>query len=102
MNTGVGCHAPLQGIFPTQESNPRLLYLLHWQAGSLLLAPPGEPYYYLEESLKKWSLTRFRRRHTLAHAMLAVLKIWDLQGCWVWMDEGGNYRQAITISCDNV
>ena len=21
----------LQGIFPTQESNPRLLYLLHWQ-----------------------------------------------------------------------
>ena len=25
-NTGVGCHALLQGIFPTQRSNPGLLY----------------------------------------------------------------------------
>ena len=24
-NTGVGCHALLQGIFPTQRLNPRLL-----------------------------------------------------------------------------
>ena len=28
-NAGVGCHFLLQGIFPTQESNPRLLCLLH-------------------------------------------------------------------------
>ena len=27
-NTGVGCHALLQGIFPTQGSNPHLLCLL--------------------------------------------------------------------------
>ena len=33
-----GWHASLQGIFPTQESNPHLLRLLHWQAGSLPLA----------------------------------------------------------------
>ena len=33
-NTGVGCHFLLQGIFPTQGSNP---HLLHWQADSLLL-----------------------------------------------------------------
>ena len=32
-NTGVGCHALLQGIFPTQGSNPHLLCVLHWQAG---------------------------------------------------------------------
>ena len=25
-NTGVGCHAPLQGLFPTQGSNPGLLH----------------------------------------------------------------------------
>ena len=43
MNIGVGCHALLQGIFPTQGSNPCLLCLLHWQAGSLPLIPPGEP-----------------------------------------------------------
>ena len=39
-NTGVGCHALLQGIFPTQGLN---LGLLHWQADSLPLAPPGKP-----------------------------------------------------------
>ena len=33
-NTGVSCPALLQGIFPTQGSNPCILYLLHWQAGS--------------------------------------------------------------------
>ena len=35
-NIGVGCHALLQGIFPTQELNlPQgLLCLLHWQAHS--------------------------------------------------------------------
>ena len=34
-NTGVGCHALLQGISPTQGSNPSLL---HWQVGSSLLS----------------------------------------------------------------
>ena len=32
-----------RGIFPTQESNPWLLCVLHCQAGSLPLAPPGKP-----------------------------------------------------------
>ena len=41
-NTRVGCHALLQGIFPTQESNP---VLLHWHACSLPLVPPGKPPY---------------------------------------------------------
>ena len=36
-NTGVGCHAFLQGIFPTQGLILCLLCLLHWQAGSLPL-----------------------------------------------------------------
>ena len=39
-NTGVGCHALLQGIFPTQGLNLRLSCLLGWQAGSLPLAQP--------------------------------------------------------------
>ena len=42
-STGVGCHALLQGIFLTYESNPLLLCLLHWQVGSLPLVPPGNP-----------------------------------------------------------
>ena len=28
-NTGMGCHALLQGVFPTQEANLSLLCLLH-------------------------------------------------------------------------
>ena len=39
-NTGMGCHALLQGLFPTQRSNPGLL---HWGADSLLSEPPGKP-----------------------------------------------------------
>ena len=38
--TGVGCHFLLQGIFPTQGSNPGLL---RWQADSLLSEPPRKP-----------------------------------------------------------
>ena len=43
MNTGVGCHVLLQGIFLTQGLNQHLLYLLHWQVGSLPPVPPGKP-----------------------------------------------------------
>ena len=39
-NTEVGCHALVQGIFPTQGLN---LGLLHWQADSLPAEPPGKP-----------------------------------------------------------
>ena len=38
--TEVGFHALLQGIFLTQGLN---LCLMHWQAGSLLLAPSEQP-----------------------------------------------------------
>ena len=44
MNTGVGRHALLQGVSLTQGSNQHLLCLLHWQAGSLPLVPPGKPF----------------------------------------------------------
>ena len=42
-NTGVGCHALLQGIFLTLGYNLCLLCLLHWQAGFSPLAHPGKP-----------------------------------------------------------
>ena len=51
-NTGVDCHALLQGIFLTQESNPSLLHLLHWQADSLPLVPPGNPF------ILAWPITK--------------------------------------------
>ena len=39
----MGCHFLFQRIFLTQGSNPRVLRLLHWQAVSFPLAPPGKP-----------------------------------------------------------
>ena len=37
----MGCHALLQGSFPTQGLSLRLLCLLHCQAGSVPLSHPG-------------------------------------------------------------
>ena len=51
-NTEVGCHTLLQGIFPTQGSNPPLLHLLHWLVGSLPPAPPGKPIHGIAKSLQ--------------------------------------------------
>ena len=39
----MGCHALLQGIFPTQGLNQCLLCLLQWQMSSLPLGPPEKP-----------------------------------------------------------
>ena len=49
---------PPPGVFPIQRSKPRLLRLLHWQAGSLPLVPPGKPpAAYLEPILNVEKLT---------------------------------------------
>ena len=40
-NTRVGCHFLLQGIFPTQGSNPRFLRLLYWWVDPLPLCHLG-------------------------------------------------------------
>ena len=53
LNSGMGCHALLQGIFPTQGSNPSLLHLLHWQASSLPLVPYGKPLNRIRKSKDK-------------------------------------------------
>ena len=54
----MGCHALLQGILPTQGWNQRLFYLLHWQAGSLSLAPTRKPWLAHNRSAMK-SLNRW-------------------------------------------
>ena len=41
--TGLPC--PSSGVFPTQGSNLHVLCLLHWQVGSIPLAPPGKPHH---------------------------------------------------------
>ena len=46
-NTGADCHALLQGILPTQGSNPSLLHLLRWQGfpgGLVVKSLPGKEF----------------------------------------------------------
>ena len=50
----VGCHFLLQGIFLTQELNPSLLHLLHWQVDSLPLHYLGSPLIHTINSKFKW------------------------------------------------
>ena len=51
-NTGVGCHFLVQGIFPTQGSNP---HLLNWQEESLLLSHEGSPKNRIQNWISVWS-----------------------------------------------
>ena len=68
-NTGVGCYSLLQGIFPTQGSNPGLLCLLHCrqilyhlshqEAHTMLLtgmAEGGGDIPFLGYTVKKWNV----------------------------------------------
>ena len=43
-NTGVGCLSLLQGIFPTQGSNP---HRLHWRMDSLPMSHMGSPLFHV-------------------------------------------------------
>ena len=45
----------IQGIFPTQRSNPHLLRLPHWQAGSLPLYHLGSPQWTMTHHKKEWN-----------------------------------------------
>ena len=76
-NTGVGCHALFQGIFPNQGSNPGLL---HWQAGSLPPAPPGKP---------------FVRLVPLIHSTLLLTQH---KGCYKGASEKGHIKQISNAS----
>ena len=73
-NTGVGCHALLQGVSPTQGLNPCLLCLLHWQVDSLSLVPPGKPQF---SQFSRVQL--FETPWTAAHqASLSITNFWSL------------------------
>ena len=81
-NTGVGCHALLPGTFPAQGSHPQLLCLLHWQAGSLPLVPPGEPNSTLHGFISPNHLINPMMLPGYfhdAHFIEEKLRLWDLQ-----------------------
>ena len=52
-NTGVGCHALLQGIFPTQGSNPHLWHLWHFRQILYPLSHLESPFIVINTYIKK-------------------------------------------------
>ena len=72
-NTGVDHRALLQGVFPTQGSNPPLLRLLHWQMGSLPLSLLGFPN----------DKARFERLYTVCTHLHDILEKTNLTGQWL-------------------
>ena len=59
---------PPQGIFLAQGSNLHLLYFLHWQMGSLPLAPPGKPINECHNQEEKTGFgLRYQDIHTHTH-----------------------------------
>ena len=73
--TRVGCHALLQGVFPTQGLDLHLLHLLHWEVGSL---PLCHLEHYYDRGWDGWmaSLTRWTW-------------VWVSSGCWWWTGKPG-------------
>ena len=55
----MGYHALLQGIFPTQKSNPCLFCLLHCRQILLTVEPPGKPSWLCTPSIFKTCTFRF-------------------------------------------
>jgi len=70
-----GCHALLQGIFPTQGQILHLLHLLHWQADSLPLAPPGK----LREMQKYSRIYKINNSYSPLHAPVTQVLYSDIK-----------------------
>ena len=78
INTGVGCHALLQGVFPTQGLNLSLLhcvYLLSHQAVCLSTEPPGKPrnlvYTKTNDCMQSWnSIVCFKQKGVVCLGLL--------------------------------
>ena len=83
-----GCHALLQRIFLAQGLNLWFLHLLHWQAGSLSLAPPVKLTYthpYLRYSFIASHYLEVKKKSLLN------LVLGDLKCSWMSLRSSHNY-----------
>ena len=92
-STGVGCHSLLQGIFLTQGSTVSLLYLLHWQAGSLPAEPPEKPYVYIDLFYFQVSVTGWI---VLLKVICGHLNPQYLE-MWPYMDSGSYRHNQVKV-----
>ena len=91
-NTGVGCHAFLQGIFPTQGSNPGLLrcrqihyWLSHWGSPIISICFETTGFIYMNKNF-----------HSISHFLFTTITIMLLGGFRV---AAKNQSQANSSTC---
>ena len=79
-HTGVGCHFPLQAIFPTQGSHLHLSPLLLWQADYLPLCHLGSPHTTLDlgQKAEKW-------KGVYTHIHLRVCTLSHFSRVWLFV-----------------
>ena len=102
-NTRLSCHALLQGIFPTQRSNPCPLSLLNWQVGSLpkpYLGTLIEPAVVTKENPKELLAThrpmkRYRKnRKRKLTVMTALARNEVTSSAWLTGSEAGTLERG--------
>ena len=79
-NTGMGCQFLLQGIFPTQGSNPCLLRLLHWRQILYCWATWEAPYIEILDSIASQFFVFVQESLTSAHPRVLCLSFTTLMG----------------------
>ena len=106
---GVGCHAFLLEIFPTQGSKLHLWCLLHWRAGSLPLLPSERPSCVVTEDLKGTvgDVCLFCPGTSIIwkswgndYLGFSILNMFCLKGTfalWVWL--GGRWENLVDHTC---
>ena len=67
-----GCHFLLQGIFLTQGSDPRLLWILHWQVDSLPAEQLGNPIYYVLYTI----LSIYTNKHSILYVCMYIICVY--------------------------
>ena len=83
-NIAVSCHALLQGIFPTQGSDPGLP---HWRQILYCLSHKGSPYKNSRSSLKNKKILTHAKTRMKPEASLVAQMVKNLPGVqetWVW------------------
>ena len=87
-NTGVGCHALLQQIFPTQGPNLGLLRLLHWQVGLYHQRYLGGSLNPMTGVLTRREVQRHRQRGTIEEVETGAIKSRITRSTRSWKRQG--------------
>ena len=78
-----GFPCPASGVLPNPAIETTLSHLLHWQAGSLPLAPPGEPLKQINLKATRLSFDKHRKAVTCRELLEAVKQRSCQKSLWI-------------------